>query len=505
MGYTKDITINVIEKEKKVNGFNDTISPQLMKVEAFDKIKEASFALNETTKAHKEVVKQSQINRKESVEIKDLHSSQMKKRFEKGNQEDVKTLKESIARGIRDWQPHFNLLNSEESMGNFIIDDALTKLAKVQQDFVYKFNAERDMTKEERVNYEYAKEQGKGDEYLNNLKIKKETKWKEDMNQALSTKLSSLMTKHTDGDGNVNMKKVQAQFSKFIEKIRKQKSPQMSLHKAKVENGVELGRFKKFSKQLTKLVDTFGEGISIIKGAFSKVSSALGKIGINLTGAFNSIKDSIFGAADELKKMTKFNSSGRYTSLEIEEEKAELGASSDAEFYAMKQAMEKLNMGKDEFFMGGVNDERNKALKELMELEKKKYEEMKNSGALKKMEEAQQRLQDFQNELRAKVISVIADIAPLILDALNSILSVLSPILNAINSIYKFLKDDSLTDEEVNAEIDSILNQTTQNMNNNNIVITNSMHSVNPGMSNRHQLEKAGQQNGVTVARALGY
>lgn len=61
-------------------------------------------------------------------------------------------------------------------MGNFIIDDALTKLAKVQQDFVYKFNAERDMTKEERVNYEYAKEQGKGDEYLNNLKIKKETK-----------------------------------------------------------------------------------------------------------------------------------------------------------------------------------------------------------------------------------------------------------------------------------------------------------------------------------------
>lgn len=102
MGYTKDITINVIEKEKKVNGFNDTISPQLMKVEAFDKIKEASFALNETTKAHKEVVKQSQINRKESVEIKDLHSSQMKKRFEKGNQEDVKTLKESIARGIRD-------------------------------------------------------------------------------------------------------------------------------------------------------------------------------------------------------------------------------------------------------------------------------------------------------------------------------------------------------------------------------------------------------------------
>lgn len=247
---------------------------------------------------------------------------------------------------------------------------------------------------------------------------------------------------------------------------------------------------------VNKIKKGFGEMSSIV----GKMSSAMGISISDFTGLFtNAIGD----AVNTLKEATKFNSQGRYTSLETQEKKAELGAESDADYYAIIKAKEQLGMSDDEYFMGGVNDERAKALQELIAIEKANYEQMKNSGALEAMEQAQKDWQDFQNKFKSTVIAFISEHGKTIVESLSGLLNVVGAIFSVISSILNVMSSELKTDEQVASETDKIINSYT--FKTNNININNNMSSVNPGITSKTQLEKASVENGQVIARAIGF
>ena len=318
-------------------------------------------------------------------------------------------------------------------------------------------------------------------------------------------KYASLIDKQPQNEEKL-LKDKEKELAKFFKTIDK-----MEFDDAIVKLDKGMDEATKNALILNKAMEAFAKqskkGNAALDKFKQKSKEQLKEIGKDILGGIkdyfvNTFKDVL----SNLKEMTEYDSNGRYTTLEKQDEMAALGVSDDAEYYATKKAMEKLNMSQDEFWMGGVNAERNKALNELVALEKNKYQEMKQSGALNEVRRTREQWEDFQTQFKNIIIKFFVKAAPAIKVALDAITSILGGILEGLNWLLQSMDDGSKSDEEVLSNIDNMMSSYTVNNNSssNNINIVNNMKSINPAISSKRQLEQAGQTNSLIISRAIG-
>lgn len=235
----------------------------------------------------------------------------------------------------------------------------------------------------------------------------------------------------------------------------------------------------------------WGKIVAIGAKAFSKLTNIISGI---FQDAINDIKDSL-----------SYDSNGMNYSEEAYNQQIEYGLS-DSENYALTKTLKRLNMSKDEYEMGGYNDERAKLLREQLEYNKKNYEELKNSGALKKMAQLQEDYQKAKEEMKQTIIKFIAEHGKEIMDIFRGLLNVLKSIFKVLNWIRNTIGNDGTqTAEEAREHTNQIIqsNMVTTSNKTNNININNSLIHNGAGTTTRSQLIEAGKQNGMIIQNSI--
>lgn len=211
--------------------------------------------------------------------------------------------------------------------------------------------------------------------------------------------------------------------------------------------------------------------------------------------------DLLRSITEEFEKQTGFDSTGSHFSEDAYNQQMEYGLS-DSENYALSKALERLNMSKDEYEMGGYNDKRAQLLQEYLDLYKHNYEEMKASGYLDNIAEMKDKFAEAKENIKQTIMKFIVDNGDIIMACLQGALSILQGIFKVLNMFNDAFGDGSQSSWETSQNVNNIIDNNTYKTNTS-LSINNNMVSTASGVTNITQLKQAGNTNARQISRSL--
>lgn len=158
-----------------------------------------------------------------------------------------------------------------------------------------------------------------------------------------------------------------------------------------------------------------------------------GKIKKGFTSLFNGIKQGIMQAFNPSEGIASFDmSSSLFTNREAREMSMRYGLSS-GQTYALKNTMGMLNMSEEDLMW--MNEAQKEKFNQMMDKYNTFYDEMKASGAMESVQEAQLEIKMLKEDIKNKFLTWFASNKEVIIGALNTGVSILKGIGTVIMKI----------------------------------------------------------------------